>query len=91
MSQSATSPMWRAFGLKPHLVDTFKLATDAQVSCKVRDLVGLYLHLPQAAMVLCVDEKTGVQALDGTARCCRSCRACPNARPMTTPTMAPPT
>jgi transposase len=67
MSQSAISRIWRAFGLKPHLVDTFKLSTDPQFIDKVRDVVGLYLNPPQAAMVLCVDEKTGVQALDRTA------------------------
>jgi transposase len=67
MSQSAISRIWRAFGLKPHLIDTFKLSTDPQFIEKVRDVVGLYLHPPEAAMVLCVDEKTGVQALDRTA------------------------
>jgi transposase len=67
MSQSAISRIWRAFGLKPHLVDTFKLSTDPQFIEKARDVVGLYLNPPQAAMVLCVDEKTGVQALDRTA------------------------
>jgi transposase len=67
MSQSAISRIWRAFGLKPHLVDTFKLSTDPQFIEKVRDVVGLYLDPPEAAMVLCVDEKTGVQALDRTA------------------------
>ena len=67
MSQSAISRIWRAFGLKPHLVDTFKLSTDPQCIEKVRDVVGLYLNPPQAALVLCVDEKTGVQALDRTA------------------------
>jgi transposase len=67
MSQSAISRIWRAFGLKPYLVDTFKLSTDPQFIDKVRDVVGLYLNPPQAAMVLCVDEKTGVQALDRTA------------------------
>jgi transposase len=67
MSQSAISRIWRAFGLKPHLVDTFKLSTDPQFIEKVRDVVGLYLNPPQAAMVLCVDEKTGVQALDRSA------------------------
>jgi transposase len=67
MSQSAISRIWRAFGLKPHLVDTFKLSTDPQFIDKVRDVVGLYLNPPQAAMVLCVDEKTSVQALDRTA------------------------
>ena len=67
MSQSAISRIWRAFGLKPHLVDTFKLSTDPQFIEKVRDVVGLYLDPPEAAMVLCVDEKTQVQALDRTA------------------------
>jgi transposase len=67
MSQSAISRIWRAFGLKPYLVNTFKLSTDPQFIDKVRDVVGLYLNPPQAAMVLCVDEKTGVQALDRTA------------------------
>ena len=67
MSQSAIARIWRAFGLKPHLVDTFKLSTDPQFIDKVRDVVGLYLNPPQAAMVLCVDEKPGVQALDRTA------------------------
>jgi transposase len=67
MSQSAISRIWRAFGLKPHLVDTFKLSSDPQFIDKVRDVVGLYLNPPQAAMVLGVDEKTRVQALDRTA------------------------
>jgi transposase len=67
MSQSAISRIWRAFGLKPHLVDTFKLSTDPQFIDKVRDIVGLYLNPPEAAMVLCVDEKSRIQALDRTA------------------------
>jgi transposase len=67
MSQTAVSRIWRAFGLKPHLVETFKLSTDPQFIDKVRDIVGLYLNPPEAALVLCVDEKTSVQALDRTA------------------------
>jgi len=67
MSQTSISRIWRAFGLKPHLLDTFKLSTDPQFIDKVRDIVGLYLNPPQAALVLCVDEKTQVQALDRTA------------------------
>jgi hypothetical protein len=66
MSKSTVARIWRAFGLKPHLVDTFKLSTDPQFIDKVRDLVGLYLNPPQAAVVLCVDEKTQVQAVDRT-------------------------
>jgi transposase len=67
MSQTAISRIWRAFGLKPHLVQTWKLSTDPQFIEKVRDIVGLYLNPPEAAVVLCVDEKSGVQALDRTA------------------------
>jgi transposase len=67
MSQTAVSRIWRAFGLKPHLTEAFKLSTDPQFIEKVRDVVGLYLNPPQAALVLCVDEKTQVQALDRTA------------------------
>jgi transposase len=67
MSQSAVSRIWRAFGLKPHLVDTFKLSSDPLFVDKVRDVVGLYINPPEGAIVLCVDEKTQVQALDRTA------------------------
>ena len=67
MSQTAISRIWRAFGLKPHLVQTWKLSTDPQFIDKVRDIVGLYLDPPQAALVLCVDEKSQIQALDRTA------------------------
>jgi transposase len=67
MNQTAVSRIWRAFGLKPHLTEAFKLSTDPQFIDKVRDVVGLYLNPPEAALVLCVDEKTQVQALDRTA------------------------
>ena len=67
MSQSAISRIWRAFGLKPHLTETFKLSTDPQFIDKVRDIVGLYLNPPEGALVLCVDEKSQIQALDRTA------------------------
>jgi len=67
MSQSGVSRIWRAFGLKPHLRETFKLSPDPFFIEKVRDVVGLYLNPPEAALVLCVDEKTQVQALDRTA------------------------
>ena len=66
MSQSAISRIWRAFGLKPHLVDTFKLSSDPLFVDKLRDIVGLYMCPPDHAVVLCVDEKTQVQALDRT-------------------------
>jgi len=64
LSRSTVGRIWRAFSLKPHLVDTFKLSTDPLFIAKVRDVVGLYLDPPERALVLCVDEKTGIQALD---------------------------
>jgi transposase len=67
MSQSAVSRIWRAFGLKPHLIETFKLSPDPLFVEKVRDIVGLYVNPPEAALVLCVDEKTQIQALDRTS------------------------
>ena len=67
MSQTAISRIWRAFGLKPHLVQTWKLSTDPQFIDKVRDICGLYLNPPQAAVVLCVDEKSQIQALERSA------------------------
>ena len=67
MSQSAVSRIWRAFGLQPHRQDSWKLSKDPQFIDKVRDVVGLYLDPPEAAVVLCVDEKTQIQALDRTA------------------------
>ena len=67
MSQTAISRIWRAFGLKPHLQETWKLSTDPQFIDKVRDIVGLYLDPPEGALVLCVDEKSQMQAVDRTA------------------------
>src|SRR6266536_3088461 len=67
MSQSAISRIWRAFGLKPHQTEAFKLSPDPQFIDKVRDIVALYLNPPEAAVVLCVDEKAQIQALDRSA------------------------
>jgi transposase len=67
LSQTAISRIWRAFGLKPHLQEAWKLSTDPQFIDKVRDIVGLYLDPPERALVLCVDEKSQIQALDRTA------------------------
>jgi transposase len=69
MSQSAVSRIWRAFGLKPHIVETWKLSADPMFIDKVRDVVGLYMSPPENALVLCVDEKSQIQALDRTAPC----------------------
>jgi transposase len=64
LSKSTVGRIWKAFGLKPHLTDTFKLSTDPQFIEKVRDVVGLYLDPPERALVLCVDETSQIQALD---------------------------
>jgi transposase len=66
MSQSAVSRIWRAFSLQPHRSETFKLSSDPLFIEKVRDIVGLYISPPERAMVLCVDEKSQIQALDRT-------------------------
>jgi transposase len=67
LSQSAVSRIWRAFGLAPHRTETWKLSKDPLFVEKVRDVVGLYLAPPERAVVLCVDEKSQIQALDRTA------------------------
>jgi transposase len=67
MSQTAVSRIWRAFGLRPHQTEAFKLSPDPQFIDKVRDIVGLYLNPPDRAVVLCVDEKSQIQALDRSA------------------------
>jgi transposase len=64
LSQSAVVRIWRSFGLQPHRAETFKLSTDPFLVEKVRDIVGLYLNPPEHAIVLCVDEKSQVQALE---------------------------
>jgi transposase len=64
LSQTAIVRIWHAFGLQPHRTETFKLSTDPLFVEKVRDVVGLYLNPPDNAIVLCVDEKSQVQALD---------------------------
>ena len=75
MSQSTVSRVWRAFGLAPHKQDSWKLSKDPLFVEKVRDVVGLYLNPPERALVLCVDEKTQIQALNRTHRCSRCCPA----------------
>ena len=67
LSQSSISRIWRAFSLQPHRSGTFKLSRDPLFIDKVRDIVGLYLNPPDRALVLCVDEKSQIQALDRTA------------------------
>ena len=66
LTQSAVLRIWKAFGLQPHRQDTWKLSKDPQFIDKVRDIVALYLNPPERAVVLCVDEKSQIQALDRT-------------------------
>ena len=67
LNQTAVSRIWRAFALQPHRSETFKLSRDPLFIDKVRDIVGLYLNPPDRALVLCVDEKSQIQALERTA------------------------
>jgi transposase len=67
LSHTTVGRIWRAFGLQPHRTETFKLSPDPLLVEKVRDIVGLYVNPPEHAIVLCVDEKSQIQALDRTA------------------------
>ena len=64
ISTSSVQRIWRAFGLQPHRIETFKLSTDPDFVAKVRDVAGLYVAPPEHAVVPCVDEKSQIQALD---------------------------
>ncbi len=66
LSPASIMRIWHAFGIKPHLEKTFKLSTDPLFVDKVHDIVGLYLNHPERALVLCVDEKSQIQALNRT-------------------------
>ena len=80
LSQTSVMRIWHAFGLEPHRTETFKLSTDPLFIEKVRDIVGLYLAPPEHALVLCVDEKTQIQATTSATaspRCSRRWRPAP--------------
>jgi transposase len=66
ISEASVRRIWRAHGLKPHRVETFKISNDPAFAEKLEDIVGLYLNPPEHALVLCVDEKSQIQALDRT-------------------------
>src|ERR1022692_3964213 len=66
ISKASVSRIWRASGLKPHRVESFKVSNDPDFADKLEDIVGLYLNPPEHALVLCVDEKSQIQALDRT-------------------------
>ncbi len=80
VSQTTVVRIWHAFGLKPHLEGTFKLSTDPYFIEKVRDIVGLYMNPPERALVLSVDEKSQVQALDRTQPLLPLSPGCPERR-----------
>ena len=67
VSHTTVHRIWRAHALQPHRIETFKFSTDPQAAAKITDVVGLYLHPPERAVVLCVDEKPQLQALERTA------------------------
>jgi len=71
LSVSTVQRIWRAFGLQPHRLETFKLSTDPNFVAKVRDVVGLYVSPPAHAIVLCVDEKSQIRRWTAVSRCCR--------------------
>jgi len=82
LSHSTIRRIWGAFGLQPHRSETFKLSTDPLFFDKVRDIVSLYMSPPSRAIVLCVDEKSQIQALDREQRSSLWRRACLNGRPI---------
>ena len=67
ISFATVARIWRRWGLKPWKAETFKFSTDPELEAKIRDVVGLYLNPPAKAVVVCIDEKTQIQALDRTA------------------------
>ena len=81
LSHGTVGRIWRAFGLQPHRMETFKLSKDPLFIDKVRAIVGLYLDPPDRALVLCVDEKSQIQALDRTAPILPLAVGCPERRP----------
>jgi hypothetical protein len=90
LSRSTIGRIWKTFELKPHRADGFKLPNDPLFVEKVFDVVGLYLNPPEAAVVLCVDEKTQVQALARSQPAFPRCPPFPRNPPTTTSGTAPP-
>jgi hypothetical protein len=90
VSHNTVARVWADHDLKPWRTETFKFSTDPQLEAKIRDVVGLYLHPPQRAIVVCVDEKSQIQALSRTAPTCRCAPAAPSGAPTTTPGTGPP-
>jgi len=90
LSVSSVQRIWRAFGLQPHRIETFKLSTDPDFVVKVRDIVGLYVSPPEHAIVLCVDEKSRSRRSTAASQCCRCAPASRRDAVTTTPATARP-
>jgi transposase len=88
MTQTAVARIWKAFALQPHRTETFKLSKDPLFIEKVRDIVGLYLHPPARALVLCVDEKIRFKPWIAARRCCPCGQGKSSVAPMTMLAMA---
>ena len=88
LSHWTVGEIWRAFGLQPHRTETFKLSNDPQFIEKVRDIVGLYLDPPEAALVLCVDERPRSRLSTAPSPCCLWPQECPSGAATTTGVMA---
>ncbi len=71
VSQSSVSRHWRAQGLKPHLIETFKVSRDPKFVEKLKDIVGLYMSPPEHALVLCCDEKSQIRPWIAPSPDCR--------------------
>ena len=85
VSHDSIARLWRKFCLQPHRTEGFKFSTDPRLEAKVADVVGLYLHPPQNAVVVCVDEKSQCQALERSQPILPMRPGIPNAKPTTTP------
>lgn len=89
VSHMTVHRIWRRYQLQPHRVETFKYSRDPELEAKVVDIVGLYLHPPERALVLCVDEKSQIQAIHRTQPLGRCGPVRWNGAPMTTSALAP--
>ena len=90
ISRTMVHRVWQRHDVQPHRVERFKLSNDPRFAEKVRDIVGLYLNPPDRALVLCIDEKSQIQAFDRTAPLLPLRPVCPSVRRMTTSGTAPP-
>jgi hypothetical protein len=90
ISRDSIARIWREYGIQPWRAETFKFSTDPELAAKVHDVIGLYLHPPKRAVVLCVDEKAQIQAWSAPNPCAASGLTGPSGAPTTIAAMAPP-